>query len=91
MQTRNLKSRKLLFYILLLFPVAGYSQISLSGKVSDKNKLSISFLNVIVKHDSLLVGQTITDSLGNYRLKVNKIGHYDVFFYEINFRKKNCI
>ncbi|QNK63466.1 TonB-dependent receptor [Pedobacter sp. PAMC26386] len=76
---------KLLFYLMLLFPMAGYTQISLSGKVSDQNKTPVSYVNIMVKHDSLLVAQTITDSLGNYRIKVGGIGSYEVFFQDINF------
>ncbi|AOM75805.1 TonB-dependent receptor domain-containing protein [Pedobacter steynii] len=79
---------KLLFYIMLLFPLAGSAQIFISGKVSDRNKMPIPFVNVVVKHDSSLVAQTITDTSGNYRLKINKTGYYDLFFQDLNFIRK---
>jgi hypothetical protein len=79
---------KLLFYIMLLFPLGGSAQIFISGKVSDRNKMPIPFVNVVVKYDSALLAQTITDTSGNYRLKVRKPGYYDLFFQDLNFIRK---
>lgn len=79
---------KMLFYLMLLFPLAGQAQIYVSGKVSDKNKLPVPFVNVSANRDSLLVSQTITDSMGNYRLKISKPGYHDVFFRYVSFENK---
>lgn len=79
---------KLLFYIMLLFPLLGSAQVFISGKVSDRNKMPIPFVNVVVKYDFSLVAQTTTDTSGNYRLKVQKAGYYDLFFQDINFIRK---
>lgn len=80
---------KLLIYLILLFPIAGQAQIYVSGKVSDKNKLPVPFVNVSVSIDSLQVGQTMTDSLGNYSVKVSKTGYHNIFFRYVSFESKS--
>lgn len=79
---------KLLFYIMLLFPLAGSAQIFISGKVSDRNKMPIPFVNVLIKQDSLLITQTTTDTLGNYRVKINKASSFDLLFHDLNFKRQ---
>lgn len=79
---------KILFYIMFLFPLTGFAQIFISGKVSDRNKMPIPFVNVLIKQDSLLISQTTTDTLGNYRVKINKAASHDLLFHDINFKKQ---
>ncbi|NQX37961.1 Outer membrane receptor proteins, mostly Fe transport [Pedobacter steynii] len=79
---------KILFYIMFLFPLTGFAQIFISGKVSDRNKMPIPFVNVLIKQDSLLIAQTTTDTLGNYRVKINKAVSHDLFFQDINFKRQ---
>jgi hypothetical protein len=79
---------KILFYLMFLFPLSGFAQIFISGKVSDRNKMPISFVNVLIKQDSLLIAQTTTDTLGNYSVKINKAASYDLLFHDINFKRQ---
>ncbi|MGH2665956.1 TonB-dependent receptor domain-containing protein [Flavobacterium sp.] len=80
---------KLTYFLIFLLPLLGYSQITVSGKVSDENNLPISFADIIIKQDSLAVNQAITDSLGNYLLNIKKEGNYNFTYRGISTSTQN--
>ena len=80
---------KLAYFLIFLLPLSGYSQITVSGKVSDQNNLPTPFTDIMVKQDSLVINQAITDSLGNYSLNIKKEGKYNFTYSGISFSPKN--
>ncbi len=66
MKQNNLKLRKLLL-LFFIFPYLVISQTSLSGKVIDKNGITVPFANVIEKGTT---NGTTTDENGNFTLEV---------------------
>lgn len=55
------------FFLFLIFPCIALGQTQLSGKVVDKNNVTVPFLNVIEKGTS---NGTTTDAEGNFTIKV---------------------
>ncbi|WP_170227837.1 outer membrane beta-barrel family protein [Mucilaginibacter frigoritolerans] len=70
------------FLIFLLIIKVHYSyaqEYSISGKVLDNANKPVSFINVVLRNDSLKGGKTITDTAGIFTLKVTK-GNYTLLF-----------
>lgn len=85
------KIMKFIYYILFLLPIAGYSQLSISGKVIDKYNAFIPYANIAVKKDSVIIHQTMTDSVGKYSFVLNHNSPFELTFSELNFKQNKIV
>ena len=72
--------------LLLLLPHAVSAQLSLKGKVSNENKEPVELAIVSIKKGNVIIGNTITDSLGHYQFPDLKNGAYTISVKNIAFK-----
>ena len=77
---------KLLYILLTLTSHFAISQISLKGKVVDDKNEPIVFAIVSLKSNSVVLGNTITDSTGYYSFKNLKAGIYRCTFKCVSYK-----
>ena len=70
------KGQNILFLILLLTSIMGYSQVKISGKVSFKNK-GVAEVNVTLKDT---YDGTTTDAQGNFTFETSEKGAHKITF-----------
>lgn len=81
---RYLRLKIFLLIVTLGFKFTTYSQLTISGRVTDNKGKLIEYATIIVKQDSTLIGSTLTDSIGNYIIHNLNKGNYDVIYSFIN-------
>ena len=79
-------SRFLHITLLMLITHFAVSQISLSGRVIDDKNEPIVFGIVNLKSESVILGNTITDSIGYYSFKNLKAGFYRCTFKCVSYK-----
>jgi iron complex outermembrane recepter protein len=62
--------KRILLYLILLFPAAGIAQIKISGQVVNDVYKSLPYASIVVKGSGI---GTATDSLGNFSLSVPNV------------------
>jgi len=85
--------KKALKFIILSFAVCvstlTYSQSSISGNVIDNQNKPLEYVTVEFIKDTLIIGITTTDSLGNYKIPNLTLSKYTVRFSFVGFDKKD--
>ncbi|MBI1838227.1 MAG: outer membrane beta-barrel protein [Flavobacteriia bacterium] len=82
-----LKSVFLTFGILVFFQI-GFSQIVINGKIIDENQKPIEFVTCLLIEDSVIVDNSLSDSVGNFHLKNNSLEKCFLIFKYLNFEKR---
>lgn len=73
--------KKVSISIFIIFLVGySHSQLTLKGKVLDKENNAIEFVSIIVKKDSTIITNTYTDSLGFYLLNFSQKDNYTIIY-----------
>ncbi len=75
---------------LLLMPIVGHTQVILKGIVKNKNSLPISYANILLRKDTaqVILSYTYTTITGEFELKTNKTGKFNIIFSALGFKSK---
>lgn len=78
---------RLSYIILLLFWFnLSFSQTTITGIITDSTKAAIPFANVVLSNqEQLIIAYTFTDEKGQYVLKFDKIGNFNLRFSAMGF------
>ena len=73
---------------ILLSPITAFSQGRITGKLIDEKNNGVAFANIrlLQAQDSVLVTNSITDSVGNFSLKTPAAGNYIIRFAGIGYQ-----
>jgi outer membrane receptor protein involved in Fe transport len=85
----TLKFLMAVFMICLSIPTN--AQKIISGRVLNKENKPIEFATVILKKDSTVISNCFTDSVGFYKLKVEKLAVYEIQFSYLNTKYKSIV
>ncbi len=80
-------------YFFLIFIQTGYSQIKISGKIHDEFQNPIEFATCVLLKDSIVMDNSISDSLGFFYLNSNQLVNCELIIHYLNIEKKinlNC-
>ena len=76
---------------LLFMAVYSHAQSTLNGIVENEKGIKMEYATVrLLTQDSIFVAGTITDTEGNYQLKINK-GKYVLIVSMIGYRHSSCL
>jgi hypothetical protein len=80
---------RLLLFISLGFPIKGYGQSQLSGKVEGSDGIPLPFANVLLLSagDSSLVKGMVTSEMGTYQINGVKPGGYLLLASMVGYKK----
>lgn len=92
-KSNYLRMSKILSIIILLFLCSSTicnSQTIIKGKIKSNNQDAIPFASVIVKKDSLspIINYSYSDEKGNYTVKIEKDGYYNLSFSGLGYDTK---
>jgi len=95
MGRRKVKAVKFIVSVLVLFfaKTFSYAQTKVSGLVTDENNSSLYSVSVILKDsaNTSILSYTYSDSKGNYILKTEKIGKFNLSFSSLGFESKTVM
>lgn len=75
--------------IILLLGINTYSQTSVVGKIADNFSNPIQYLSVVIKaENNSIESYTYTNIDGEFDLKINKTGKFNVFFSALGYESK---
>lgn len=74
--------------IIILIPYLSFSQISITGSILDEKQNPIPFANVFIQPDnsSTIIAYCQADGTGNYALKTNKTGKFNLNFSAMSYK-----
>lgn len=83
----KIKNIVFLVSLFLAFNISN-SQVTIKGKIVFSNKENVTTANITLKNNNTIIAYNISDSDGNYQLKTNKSGTFQLFFSALNFENQ---